>query len=122
MMRWLLTLCAALVIAFGCWWLLGAGPDEVSAGRLEAGLAGDRAPELRIEIREDAVSAQASHRIILARYGDDAVARAWVAKCIAANHPGTSTGPVSQDLLHACWQAYANAADARDLRTDRRHE
>lgn len=102
MRRWLVLLIAAAVL-LAAWLLRSAGP----AG------GGGAAPELRIDIREDAATAQASLEAILARYGEEPAARDWVADCLAqlaTPNAGAVSPQLAADREAGCWRAYARQA------------
>jgi hypothetical protein len=86
-------------------WPGDAGTDSSGAGRPAAPRP---AAELRIEIVETADESATRHGEILARYGDDPAARDWVAGCLG----GAGEGAINDSWEYACWQAWAERADA----------
>ena len=90
--------------------LPGGGASEPSGAG--GSVASGRAPELRIEIIETADESAARHREILSTYGDDPVARAWVADCLAGAERREGEGTINDSWEYACWQGWVEQADS----------
>lgn len=86
----------------------GQGSESVP---LSAGSGAD--DELRIEIVETAAEAEARYREIIARFGDDSVAQAWVADCMAQSAAGQGEEQFTASWEYACWRSWGDEqADA----------
>lgn len=86
-----------------------AGSQSVQAGA---------ATELRIEIVESAAQADARNDEILARYGNDPIARAWVADCMTQAAAGREDREeFSASWAYACWRSWGDQRESPELDT-----
>ncbi len=81
----------------------GATNGGVALGELAADGAGSESV-FKIEIIEGADEAQLHYEEILAQYGADPVAQAWVGECLAAGAPDGTTSRETWE--RACWYSY----------------
>lgn len=85
----------------------GQGP---AAGAVSAGTGA--ADELRIEIVETATEAEARYREILVRYGNDPVARAWVADCVAQSSAEGEEEQFTASWEYGCWRSWGDEQES----------
>ncbi|UCG74286.1 MAG: hypothetical protein JSV45_07935 [Chromatiales bacterium] len=81
-----------------------------AAGAVSAGTGA--ADELRIEIVETATEAEARHQAIIAQYGDDPVAQAWVADCTAQSAAGQDGDQFTASWDYGCWRSWADEQES----------
>ena len=73
---------------------------------------------LRIEIVESAAQADARNDEILARYGNDPIARAWVADCMTQAAAGREDREeFSASWAYACWRSWGDQRESPELDT-----
>lgn len=83
---------------------------EKGATSLSAGAGAEN--ELRIEIVETASEAEAHYREIVARYGDDPEAQAWIANCVAQADARQDQHEFTLSWEYACWRSWADGQDS----------
>ena len=118
-MRRLIIVCLFVLAALFLWRMQPAGLNLgglPGAGRDVATTPGSAGPgaadELRIEIVETAAVAEARYREIVARYGDDPVAQAWVADCVAQAAAGQGQQEFADSWEYACWRSWSDEQDS----------